>query len=139
MPRQNSRQPATGQRTPEEIRLTDELNGLYRDSGYPSRRDLSRDMPGGYGASTIGDALKGLGLPGWDVFESLVTHLGGDTAKFLGLYQEARLARNAARGIAARADLILLCAVHPEGTPAPTAITVHKGEAMCAACYAASD
>jgi hypothetical protein len=136
MASRSSRTPGAGQRTPEEIKLTNELNDLYRARDYPSRRDLSREIPGGFGASTIGDALNGLGLPSWDVFEALVAHLDGDTAHFLGLYQSARVARTAARNSTAALALILICSAdrHPAGGVVPMAITVRRGDALCADC-----
>jgi hypothetical protein len=123
-----------GQRTPEEINLTDALNKLYAAAGHPSRRDLSRDMPGSHGNSTVGDALNGNGLPKWPVFEALVAHFGGSTAEFLTMYQEARLARDTRRREAHSAT-ILLCTAPRHGTTIPVAIFVHGGESMCGECF----
>jgi tetratricopeptide (TPR) repeat protein len=67
--------------------LFDELHELHHRAGWPSLRDMSRDV--GCSHTTVSAAFSEPRLPRWGLLELIVETLGGDTEQFHGLWLAA--------------------------------------------------
>lgn len=67
--------------------LFDALHELHHRAGWPSLRDLAREV--GASRTTVSAAFSEPRVPRWGLIELLVETLGGDTERFHGLWLAA--------------------------------------------------
>ncbi|WP_412539122.1 tetratricopeptide repeat protein [Longispora sp. K20-0274] len=67
--------------------LFDRLHELHHRAGWPSLRDMAREV--GCSHTTVSVAMSGGRVPRWGLLELIVETLGGDTAEFHALWLAA--------------------------------------------------
>jgi len=74
--------------------LFDELHALHHRAGWPSLRDIAREV--GCSHTTVSGAFSDARLPRWGLLELVVEAIGGDTAEFHALWLKASAGGEAA-------------------------------------------
>ncbi len=82
--------------------LFDELHDLHHRAGWPSLRDMAKDV--GCSHTTVSVAFSGPRVPRWGLLELIVEALGGDTGRMHLLWLAASQAQHPAPGTGAGSE-----------------------------------